>query len=466
MKETQRVAAALITLLKKEGFTIQRYDSVTTSSIYLKLDYGVCHSIRIGDHKGKRQYKYRYNVDLGRKQINRHNTAEGWPRWYYPETELRALVRDVARERQRHQKYGIENYRALMVQRKFENSGAKGFWRSAYLVNEANMEGKDVDYAINQKARDALNRLTSLPGMQAIKEQVDEMVHFSRVAALRKKHKLKTQVQSNHMIFTGNPGTGKTTAARLIGEAFAEIGLLKRQDDDEEIPFVEVHHSMITHPHLGEAERRLVAKFQEARGGVLFIDEAYAFTPGETEHRTGDKVVAAMVQCIEDMRDEVVVIAAGYPGDMAKFIKANPGLSSRFPTTIHFPDYEVPELVRIAQQMLLDQQYQAGVDYLEALASVLWVEKSKSNFGNARTVRNHVERSIRKQSMRVSQLPNPSRKDLASLIAGDLVHAVDGLRDVEQDALHRIIKAAQGRLFEMDLKRIANKSNGGTTYDS
>ncbi|MEC0234439.1 AAA family ATPase [Paenibacillus kribbensis] len=458
MKETQRVAAALIALLKKEDFTIQRYDSVTTSSIYLKLDYGVCHSVRIGDHKGKRQYKYRYNVDIGRRQINRHKTAEGWPRWYYPETELRALVRDVVRERQQLQKYGTENYWALMVQRKFESSGAKGFWESSYLVNEVNKEEKDVEYEINQKARDALNRLTSLPGMQAIKEQVEEMVQFSRIAALRKKSRLKTQIQSNHMIFTGNPGTGKTTAARLIGEAFAEIGLLKRQGD--RIPFVEINQSTIVDSLVGASEKKVASKFKEARGGVLFIDEAYAFL-GKADHRSDEKVIATMVQHIEDLRDEVVVIAAGYPKNMQEFLSFNPGLASRFPTTIHFPDYAVPELVRIAQQMLLDQQYQAGADYLDALASTMWVEKSKPNFGNARTVRNHIERSIRKQSMRVSQLPNPSRKDLATLTAVDLIHSAEGLRDAEQESLRRIIKDAQWRLFELDLKTITHTSKMG-----
>jgi len=135
VRKTLSVALNLITLLKEEGLTIQRYDSVTTSSIYLKLDYGVANSIRIGDHKGKKQYKYRYNVDIGRKQINRHSTGEGWPRWYYPETELNALVRDVVKERKRiMQRYGPDSYWALMVQKQFDNRGNKGFWSQARLV--------------------------------------------------------------------------------------------------------------------------------------------------------------------------------------------------------------------------------------------------------------------------------------------------------------------------------------------
>lgn len=135
MHKTLNVALDLITLLKNEGFIVQRYDSITTSSIYLKLDYGVANSIRIGDHRGKKQYKYRYNVDIGRKQINRHKTGEGWPRWYYPETELEALVRDVMKERKRvMQRHGPDSYWALMVQRQFDNQGSKGFWSQARLV--------------------------------------------------------------------------------------------------------------------------------------------------------------------------------------------------------------------------------------------------------------------------------------------------------------------------------------------
>jgi hypothetical protein len=135
VRKTFPVALDLIDLLKREGFIIQRYDSVTTSSIYLKLDYGVANSIRIGDHKGKKQYKYRYNVDIGRKQINRHSTGEGWPRWYYPETELEELVRDVLKERSRIKaKHGEDSYWALMAAKQFENRGSKGFWSSARLV--------------------------------------------------------------------------------------------------------------------------------------------------------------------------------------------------------------------------------------------------------------------------------------------------------------------------------------------
>ncbi|MNW64751.1 Stage V sporulation protein K [compost metagenome] len=129
-------------------------------------------------------------------------------------------------------------------------------------------------------------------------------------------------------------------------------------------------------------------------------------------------------------------------------------MASRFPNKIHFPDYNVPDLVRIAQQMLLEQEYQAAPDYLDALSSVMWVEKSKPNFGNARSVRNHIERSIRKQSIRVSQIQQPSRMDLATLIAADLVYSPDDLQATEREALNQIITEVQGRLLQLDLLSI------------
>lgn len=308
---------------------------------------------------------------------------------------------------------------------------------------------------INSNAKAALNRLGEMPGMYSVKDQVEQMIQFSRIAKLRERHGLKTSRQSNHMIFTGNPGTGKTTAARLIGEAFAAMGLLKT--NQSEPPFIEVHHADVTHPHVGQAEITIKKKFEAARGGVLFIDEAYAFVAGESKYMTGEKVIAAIVQLMEDLRDEVVVIVAGYPNEMDEFLDENPGLRSRFPTTIHFPDYSVVDLLQIAQLMLKDQEYQAAPDYLDALGSVLRIEKAKPDFGNARTLRNHVERSIRRQSVRVSQMPSPSKQDLITLHGLDLVHDYAGVREMEKAVLHKTIQEAQARLLKLELKELLRK---------
>ena len=298
----------------------------------------------------------------------------------------------------------------------------------------------------------ALKQLGALPGMFKVKEQVDQIIQFHRISKLRRQHGLKTQPQSNHMIFTGNPGTGKTTAARLIGEAFATLGILKSRYSSD-IPFVEIHHADVTHPHVGQAERTIKQKFKEARGGVVFIDEAYAFADGKSDHRSDDKVIAAIVQLMEDMREEIMVIAAGYSKEMNQFLDSNPGLRSRFTNTVHFPDYTVPDMVRIAQSMFKEREYQADTEYMSLLANVLWSEKDKKGFGNARTVRNIIEQSIRLQSVRVAEFPAPSREELMTLTKRDILVSEQEMK-TEKEILLKAMSQIQSRLLKFELQEI------------
>jgi stage V sporulation protein K len=320
-----------------------------------------------------------------------------------------------------------------------------------------------------------LEKLGQLPGMVEVKKQVEQIIHFNRISKMRASQGLKTESQSLHLIFTGNPGTGKTTAARLIGEAFASLGILKtnpeRNDNSfnnqhnnqkqrqkqNRIPFVEIHHADVASKFVGDAEKTILEKFRQARGGVLFIDEAYAFIAGDTEHKTGEKVIAAIVQQMEDMREEVMVIAAGYAREMDDFLDSNPGLRSRFSNTVAFPDYSVPDMVVIAQKMLGDRDYIADNDYLRELANRLWVEKDKKGFGNARTVRNIVEQSIRMQSARVAYMDNPSRQDLMVLTVLDIEKSNEKALS-EKEILLKSLSEIQGRLLEIDLMELLSKS--------
>ena len=302
----------------------------------------------------------------------------------------------------------------------------------------------------------ALEQLGALPGMLDVKMQVEQIIQLKQIAKLRKQHGLKTQAQSNHLIFTGSPGTGKTTAARLIGEAFSALGILK-SDAPGEDPFIEIHHADVTSKYVGDSEKMIKAKFEDARGGVLFIDEAYAFIGGDTNNKTGEKVIAAIVQLMEDLRDEVMVVAAGYGNEMNEFLDSNPGLRSRFASTIEFPDYTVPDMLQIAQKMLFDQEYQADNDYLSALSNRLWVDKDKKGFGNARTVRNMIEESIRIHAVRVSQMGSPNKNDLMLLTKQDLQFKnQDPLS--EKEILQKALKQIQARLLECDLKEILRLS--------
>jgi stage V sporulation protein K len=305
----------------------------------------------------------------------------------------------------------------------------------------------------------ALQQLGKLPGMFNIKLQVEQIIQFHRVSKLRLQNGLKTVPQSLHMVFTGSPGTGKTTAARLIGEAFATMGFLKSKDSNgKDVPFVEIHQADITSKFVGEAEKTILKKFKQARGGVLFIDEAYAFLAGkDSDHKTDEKVITAIVQMMEDMREEVIVIVAGYTKEMNKFLDSNPGLRSRFANTVDFPDYSVLDMILIAQTMLKEREYRATHEFLSLLSNQLWVEKDKKGFGDARTVRNIIEQSIRLHSVRVSQLLNPSREDLMLLTPSDIQTSGQKLLG-EKEILLRALNQIQSRLLECELQEIVQKS--------
>jgi len=303
---------------------------------------------------------------------------------------------------------------------------------------------------MNPKAKKALDQLGALPGMTSVKSQVEQMTQFARISKLREQNGLKAEPHSNHMVFTGNPGTGKTTAARLIGQAFAALGLLKSYADDP--PFVEVHNSDITSEFVGVAERSIRGKFQKAEGGVLFIDEVYTLS-GSSPSKSSEKVIGAIVQMLEDMRDEVVVIIAGYPKETEEFLDSNPGLRSRFSNVIHFPDYEVKDLIRIAEYMCSKRDYEMTAEFRQRLGQQLKQEKLLSNFGNARTVRNLIEQAIKKQSVRVSCISNPRRRDLI-LLTGEDTQFEKKETPNEKMVLTKTLQRIQDRLQEIEFENL------------
>ncbi|AUM64299.1 stage V sporulation protein K [Brevibacillus laterosporus] len=311
-----------------------------------------------------------------------------------------------------------------------------------------NSHSQRIDQIKKRKAKQALKRLYSLPGMGSLKSQVDEFIYFAKISKLREENGLKSEAHSNHMLFLGNPGTGKTTAARLIGEAFGYMGLLKTEH--ENIPFVEIHHTDITSELVGRAEKNVEKKFEEARGGVLFIDEAYTFI-GTDSHKSSEKVVAAIVQMLEDMRDEVMVIAAGYPKEMEDLMGFNPGLRSRFPNKVYFQDYGIPDLLKIAEFICEERDYRMSSGFTDRLSVHLLQEINQPNFGNARSVRNIVERSIKRQAMRLSEMEDPQVNDLMLLTDQDLEEPTTTKEVPEKEELIHQLKLIHKRLEELEL---------------
>jgi stage V sporulation protein K len=300
------------------------------------------------------------------------------------------------------------------------------------------------------KAKRALDRLESFPGMTALKAQIEQIVHFAKISKLRESHGLKAEPHSNHMVFTGNPGTGKTTAARLIGEAFVALGFIT--SDRDNAPFVEVHQADVAHPHVGQSEQIIKAKFAEAKGGVLFIDEVYSLAVN-SEHGTEKKIIAAIVQLMEDMRNEVIVIVAGYPKEMQQFLSFNPGMRSRFSSTIHFAEYSTPDLIKVAAFICEEREYEMSAEYKRRLVLKLDQEKKRPGFGNARTVRNILEQSIKLQSVRVLKLNSPKRADLVTLAEQDIELDMKSIVS-ERDALKRALLEIQHQLEVIDMEEM------------
>ena len=259
--------------------------------------------------------------------------------------------------------------------------------------------------------QDSLDKLDALIGLDSIKKEVRVMTDLMTVWNESRKRGLSTADQGNTMnlVFTGNPGTGKTTVARLIGEIYYHIGLLKRADT-----FVECTRADLIGEHMGETAQRVREKVQSALGGILFIDEAYALV-SDDQDSYGKEAVATLVAEIENHRDNLAVILAGYTDEMEEFLATNPGLNSRFPKKMEFPDYTLDELTAMFRYNMKKRGYilQAGDELLTE-----WIgdEMQRPDFGNGRGVRNLCDRVIERQSARIA-----SSEDMSALSDEDII---------------------------------------------
>ena len=263
-------------------------------------------------------------------------------------------------------------------------------------------------------SNEVLGELDALVGLDSVKREVRALTDMIEVGRRRQRAGLKAASVRRHLVFTGSPGTGKTTVARLYGEILHSLGVL------ESGHLVEVSRVDLVGEHIGSTAIRTQEAFDRARGGVLFIDEAYALSPEDGGRDFGREAIDTLVKLMEDHREEVVVIAAGYTTEMTRFLAVNPGVASRFSRTITFGDYAPEELLRIVEQQAEEHEYHINEGATEALLKYFTALPKGPSFGNGRTARQTFEAMVERHAGRVAQLPDPSTDDLTLLYTDDL----------------------------------------------
>lgn len=263
--------------------------------------------------------------------------------------------------------------------------------------------------------KELLDELNSLVGLETVKAKVNDLITYQKVQKLRKENNLHSAKNTLHLAFTGNPGTGKTTVARIVGRIYKHIGLLSKGH------FTEVSRTDLIAGYQGQTAIKVKKVIEDAIGGVLFIDEAYSITENEHSDSYGRECLTELTKALEDYRDDLVVIVAGYTEPMNKFFESNQGLKSRFNTIIEFDNYKAEELEEILVSICEKNDYRLSKDVRKHIKSFFEKEinKKSENFANGRLARNIYDDLVMNHAKRVINIPNVSRKDLSTITASD-----------------------------------------------
>jgi Holliday junction resolvasome RuvABC ATP-dependent DNA helicase subunit len=293
-------------------------------------------------------------------------------------------------------------------------SGTQKFYRPVEPV----MPETETEDEKAQKLEALLEKLNALTGLGSVKHQVNSLVNLIKVQKMREAQGMKTTSVSKHMVFMGNPGTGKTTVARMLAEIYKYLGVLRKGQ------LIEVDRSGLVRGYVGQTATRVQEVVEEALGGILFIDEAYTLTVNKGEGDFGQEAVDTLLKAMEDHRSDLIVIVAGYTDLMDAFLESNPGLRSRFSNFVHFEDYTAEELMEILKRNLTEQDYWLSPD-AEIRAMEMLRERvahKPENFANARDVRNFMEHAISNHASRIVKLTQdtPKKELLGTIEPEDL----------------------------------------------
>lgn len=276
--------------------------------------------------------------------------------------------------------------------------------------------------------KSGMEELNELVGLKTVKHDVEELIGLAKVRKMREEKGMKAVPMSLHLVFSGNPGTGKTTVARILGKLYKEIGILSTGQ------MIETDRSGLVAGYVGQTAIKTQKKIQEAMGGILFIDEAYMLN--QKDENFGQEAIDTILKAMEDHRDEFIVIVAGYTQLMKEFVESNPGLKSRFNKFFEFPDYTVDELQAIFELQCKKYQYKLTEEADKAVCEeIIRLEESKGeNFANAREVRNLFEKIIANQASRVSALDEVDEETLSTITIEDLTDKFEEEYEKELEA--------------------------------
>ena len=296
---------------------------------------------------------------------------------------------------------------------KLEDSNSKN--------NDEKFKNKDKDKKINKSGKRELDELI---GLEDVKSQIEQILNFVKVK------KNKGNMPMLHMVFEGNPGTGKTTIARIIGKIFAENKILS-----DENKFVEVDREKLVGKYVGWTASKTKEAVEEAKGGVLFVDEAYSLVNDDSHRDFGYEAIDTLIKEMEDNRDNLCVIFAGYTNEMEKLLKSNPGFESRIQFKIKFPDYTSKELYQVFAKLCHKEDYKLSSNIKEIITKYFEDEKKKENFSNARCVRNLFEKVEFEQASRIVKEKNLKNN---KIIREDVIKAIEKCKSNNETIKNRI----------------------------